>query len=195
MSVLTKVTPGDRIARPAKVLIPLIQTALQHADEAGGEYYREAGVLLREARSQFDGEAWARMVRREFDISAKHAELYMRWAKYQQDVEDGVIQGPVAKSISELAGKTSRDRKRRKAERKFRKGLRDLDPELFGQEEQTEAREIELHRDLAVQLIDIGFKALATRLHPDRGGSTDAMGRLNRVREQLKAFAQKRRFV
>jgi hypothetical protein len=51
-----------------------------------------------------------------------------------------------------------------------------------------------LHRDLALELIDIGFKALATRLHPDRGGSKDAMRRLNRVRDELKTVAASRRF-
>jgi hypothetical protein len=31
---------------------------------------------------------------------------------------------------------------------------------------------------LAQQLIDIGYKRLALRLHPDTGGSTEAMTRL-----------------
>lgn len=51
------------------------------------------------------------------------------------------------------------------------------------------------HRELALELVDLGFHALATRLHPDRGGSHDAMVRLNRVREELKRVAQTRRFV
>jgi hypothetical protein len=47
---------------------------------------------------------------------------------------------------------------------------------------------------LAVELVDIGFKALATRLHPDHGGSEQAMRRLNRVRRELKSVAKTRRF-
>ena len=31
--------------------------------------------------------------------------------------------------------------------------------------------EIKLHREMALQLIDLGYRAMATRLHPDRGGS------------------------
>jgi hypothetical protein len=42
---------------------------------------------------------------------------------------------------------------------------------------------------LAMQLIDIGYKALATKLHPDKGGSGDAMSRLNEVRDRLKQRA------
>lgn len=42
---------------------------------------------------------------------------------------------------------------------------------------------------LGLRLIDIGYKTLAKELHPDMGGSQDAMARLNRVRERLKAGA------
>jgi DnaJ-class molecular chaperone len=72
---------------------------------------------------------------------------------------------------------------------------RDVDVEAIAQEKQSRRDEVELHRELAQELIDIGYKALATRLHPDRGGSKDAMARLNRVREELKDVAATRRFV
>jgi hypothetical protein len=36
---------------------------------------------------------------------------------------------------------------------------------------------------------------MATRLHPDRGGSKYAMARLNCVRDELKSIAKTRRFV
>ena len=42
-------------------------------------------------------------------------------------------------------------------------------------------------RDKVVsQLIDAGYKVLATKLHPDKGGSSEAMTRLNQAREQLR---------
>ena len=65
----------------------------------------------------------------------------------------------------------------------------------FVQEKQSREDETKLHRDLADELIDIGYKALATKLHPDRGGSRDAMARLNIVRDELKDIAATRRFV
>jgi hypothetical protein len=45
-------------------------------------------------------------------------------------------------------------------------------------------------RELAVQLVDIGYRALAKRLHPDLGGSAEDMVRLNRARDELKAAAK-----
>lgn len=44
-------------------------------------------------------------------------------------------------------------------------------------------------RDLALRVIDVGYKALARELHPDAGGSPDAMARLNVVRDHLKRYA------
>jgi hypothetical protein len=44
-------------------------------------------------------------------------------------------------------------------------------------------------RKLALRLIDIGFKILDKELHPDKGGSRNAMARLNRVRDRLKHHA------
>jgi hypothetical protein len=73
--------------------------------------------------------------------------------------------------------------------------LRDVARDDFVRERQTRDDEIRLHRELAEELIDIGYRALATRLHPDRGGSKDAMVRLNLVRGELKSIAQTRRFV
>ena len=45
-------------------------------------------------------------------------------------------------------------------------------------------------RTLALQVIDAGYKALAQHLHPDRGGSPNAMRRLNGVRPDLKQLIE-----
>ena len=44
-------------------------------------------------------------------------------------------------------------------------------------------------KTLALQLIDTGYRVLASRLHPDKGGSHEAMSRLNHVRAMLKNAA------
>ena len=43
---------ATRIARPVKVLVPLIQDELVAGDRAGLEHYRVAGEMLLEAREQ-----------------------------------------------------------------------------------------------------------------------------------------------
>jgi hypothetical protein len=39
---------------------------------------------------------------------------------------------------------------------------------------------------LAREMIDAGYRAVAKKLHPDIGGSTDAMARSNEIRRRLK---------
>jgi hypothetical protein len=68
-------------------------------------------------------------------------------------------------------------------ERARREAERIRDQELTRQEER------EAERKLAYRLIDIGYKVLAKELHPDAGGSKEAMGRLHTVRDRLKAHA------
>ena len=58
--------------------------------------------------------------------------------------------------------------------------------ERLREENLTRQEEREADRQLALRLIDIGYKVLAKELHPDKGGSRDAMQRLGRVRDRLK---------
>jgi hypothetical protein len=61
--------------------------------------------------------------------------------------------------------------------------------ERWDAEELSRQEERDAERKLALLVIDTGFKALASKLHPDKGGSRDAMARLNRVRDRLKQHA------
>lgn len=186
---------GRQIARPLKVLIPIIQSELHLGDTAGREHYTSAGRALNEAKPQVAG--WTRWLTKNFDLSIRTAQLYMQWARN----EDAKIRNPSAhtpwRSLSEMTGQRERDREDRQStqQQQFRRVLRDVARDEFVQERQARDDEIRLHRDLAEELVDIGYRALATRLHPDRGGSKDAMSRLNRVRDELKSIAQTRRFV
>lgn len=185
------------IARPLKVLIPLIQGELQQGDRAGHEHYRRAGEMLIEAKEQVPYGGWQRWISKNFELSKATANVYMRWAReHRPNLDTGSIQARYA-SLHEMRGGTARDREERqsKQQQQFRRAIRDVARDDFVQERTTIDHEIGLHRELAEELVDLGYRALATRLHPDRGGSKDAMARLNRVRDELKHVAQTRRFV
>ena len=185
-----------RISRPLKVLIPLIQADLEHGDRAGMEYYADAGDKLIEAKAQIAHGYWGAWVSKNFTRSSEQARTYMRWARLRaENAENGGRAADLPGSLREMTGATERRRKQRKGNRSFESALRDLETDLYAQEQQTRTDEVQLHRDMALELIDVGFKALATRLHPDRGGSKEAMARLNRVRDELKGVAKQRRFV
>jgi hypothetical protein len=181
------------VARPLKVLIPLIQGELQRGNAAGLEHYRMAGEMLIEAKDQIGYGGWGRWLAKNFDLSQPTAARYMRWARES----DHAVTEPRYQSIRDMTGQTARDRENRqsKQQQDFRRTLRDVARDDFVQERQARDDEIGLHRELAAELIDLGYRALATRLHPDRGGTKDAMARLNRVRDELKQIAQTRRFI
>jgi hypothetical protein len=179
------------LARPLKVLVPLIQGELQQGDSAGREHYRRAGDMLIEAKDQVTHGAWGRWLKKNFDLSDWSARTYMNWARQ--------IRGGTSDftSMSQMTGHTQRKREERGSsqQKNFRRSLREVARDDFVQQRQRRDDELELHRDLALQLIDLGYRALATRLHPDRGGSREAMTRLNLVRDELKSIAATRRFI
>lgn len=187
-------TEGRKIGRPLKVLIPMIQSELQQGNDAGQEHYRRAGQMLIEAKDQIAHGGWGKWLSKNFDLSSTTATTYMRWARHADQIGSGGPDLPY-RSLSEMRGKTDRVREDRKQQKEFRRVLRDVARDDFIQERQARDAEIQVHRELAAELIDLGYRALATKLHPDRGGTKDAMARLNRVRDELKQVAQTRRFI
>jgi hypothetical protein len=186
------------VSRPLKVLIPLIQADLEHGDRAGMEFYADAGDKLIEAKEsgQVAHGYWGAWIRKNFALSDVTAQRYMRFARLRaENIENRRGATDLPRSLREMIGDTKRVQKHRKAESAYKAVLRDLETDLYTQEQQTRTDEVRLHREIALELIDVGFKALATRLHPDRGGSKEAMARLNRVRVELQGVAETRRFV
>jgi hypothetical protein len=185
---------GRKVARPLKVLVPMIQSELQQGNTAGREHFIRAGEMLIEAQDQVGRGRWTQWLKQNFELSRTTAYDYMNWARHQSS---GAAGRSRYTSLREMTGHTERDRKDRqsKQQQDFRRVLHEVARDDFVQERQARDDEIRLHRELAEELVDIGYRALATRLHPDRGGSKGAMTRLNRVRDELKQIAQTRRFI
>ena len=183
------------IARPLKVLVPLIKQELDAGNEVGLPHYRRAGEMLLEAKEQMPYGHWGRWLSKNFTLSQQTARHYMRVAQHleEDDQAPNATSIPRFRSVRGLLGR--HEASAHISWRPVLKAARDLDAELFAQERQTREDEVRLHRELAIELIDLGYRALATRLHPDRGGSKDAMVRLNRIRDELKTVAETRRFV
>src|SRR5215475_1437240 len=173
---------SQEVARPLRTLIPLIQEEITQGREAGIPYFRRAGALLIEAKEQVAHGEWGGWLKRQFDISRHTAAHWMGLA--------AAMEKPRARSFSTLSQFSHPDRPvhhRPAFHTPITEALNRVNVDRFAQERREREREEQLTRSLGLQLIDIGYKALATKLHPDRGGSVDAMTRLNRVRTLLKA--------
>jgi hypothetical protein len=194
MPQLATLSRSHTVARPIKVLVPLIKEDLRRGDTAGMEYYRKAGDKLREARPQIPAHRWTQFLTSNFAISRTTAWRYMLASEhYEKKGHTG--DRSYVETLYGVTGEAQKHRSHRRQQQQVLNALGDVDVDHLAQKEaDTRREEIELHRTLALELIDIGYKALAMRLHPDRGGSREGMRRLNRVRDELKAVATTRRF-
>ena len=199
MTTTTAVATQQRrqIARPVKVLVPLIQTELLEATEAGMDHYIKAGTMLNEVRDsgQVAPGSWGRWLKDNFHLSRPTANDYMRVARKVE--EDPSCKASLT-TIDEALGRATRTIKSVTKKNKLKAlfdVLDDVNVEQLAEQRQSLNNEIKVRRELALQLIDLGYRAMATRLHPDRGGSREAMARLTLVRDELKSIAATRRFV
>ena len=196
MTTLTK-TSIETPARPLRMLVSLIQEDLKRgreaAERAGLPYYQAAGEKLIEAKSQLDHGEFIPWVIRNFGIKKQQASVYMSLAKHTQFQKSAATD---FSSLSEFQRQTglrnpqynTYESRKPSWQGPVREVINRVDTETLNlrKEELKRSEERDAQRKLALQLIDIGYKVLAKTLHPDKGGSRDAMARLNAVRDRLK---------
>jgi hypothetical protein len=193
--VTTVATQDDKqVVRPLRVLVPLIKEDLRKAQDAGRPYYIAAGAKMLEAKGQVEHGDFKPWLKRNFTISYPQASLYMKLASTEQKSGARHTSYPSMSEHIRSIGGSPRGAERGGAS--WQEPIRELidkaqaNANRLAEENLNRADEREAQRRLAIQLIDIGFKALASKFHPDkRGGSRDAMTRLNLVRARLKASA------
>lgn len=188
----------SQIARPLKVIVPLIQEELIAGNEAGMEHYIKAGTMLNEVKDsgQVSYGSWGRWLKDNFHLGRATANDYMRIARKVDEEGSSCIASYT--TIDQAVGREPRTIKSITKKNKLKSlfdGVDRVNVTRLADERQSRESEIKLHQELALQIIDLGYRAMATRLHPDAGGSRDAMSRLNTVRHALKEFAATRRFV
>jgi hypothetical protein len=195
---IVAVASNTQVARSLKVLVPLIQDELIAGNQVGMEHYIKAGRMLNEVKDseQVPYGSWGRWLKDNFHLGRKTANDYMRLAERVD--KEGSSCLACETSIDEALGRDPRTIKSVTKKNKLKSlfdGVDRVNVARLADERQTRDDEITLHRELALQLIDLGYRALATKLHPDQGGSRDAMSRLNTVRNELKSIAATRRFT
>ena len=183
-----------QVSRPLKVLVPLIKDQLVAGHRAGIEHYRLAGDMINEAKDQIAHGSWTSWLTKNFELSASQARLYMRLARDAEEDEEDEDKTSMRARFTSLRGALGLN-KTRAAWDPVHEAADRVNVTRLADERQKRDDELKLHREIALKLIDLGYRAMATRLHPDRGGSVDAMRRLSHVRDELKSIAETRRFV
>ena len=188
MTALAKQASRE-VARPLKVLERLIKEDIEAGDKAGMDYWRSAGEKLNEAQDghfERDTAGFWRWAETKFEKTRTTIRTWMALGalpasksfKSQRDYQkaQGYSVTPTrihrdwARPVDDIA-----DRARNEARR------------LAAEDALTHRQEREAEAKLGLRLIDIGYRVLAKELHPDKGGSREAMHRLGRVRDRLRS--------
>jgi hypothetical protein len=185
------------VSRPLKVLVPLIQEELIAGNQVGMEHYIKAGRMLNEVRdsNQVPWGSWGRWLKDNFHLGRATANDYMRVARKADEHGSNCMASHTIDSALEREPRIIKSVTKKNKLKSLFDSVDRVNVTRLADERQTREDEVKLHRELALKLIDLGYRALATKLHPDQGGSRDAMARLNTVREQLKDIAATRRFI
>jgi hypothetical protein len=187
-----------QVARPLSVLVPLIQKDLEQAGEAAQRasmpYYKSAGDKMLEAKGQLSRGEFIPWLNRNFSISEQTARRYMSFAVATRDIQNEG--SPSFSSLNDFHKQTGSSAYREVTSKKgWHEGVKSnierarAEAQRIKNENLSRQQERDEERKLALKLIDIGFKVLAKELHPDKGGTRDAMSRLGRVRDRLKSHA------
>jgi hypothetical protein len=174
------------ILRPLKVLASLIKEDIANGDaaaeRAGMPYYRAAGEKLVEAKAQVPHGEWMNWVRQNFDRSHDQAHRYMMLAR--EYARERIL----PKTLSEVTQPHTEAGHKVHWHAPVKNIFEGISHEQFIAQIDNKMNEKKLRKQMALELIDAGFKMLALKLHPDKGGSDEAMRRLTEVYKELKAL-------
>lgn len=168
------------VGPPLKTIEVKVRKEIKLGDKAGYVHYRRAGEWLIKAETRFDSHddfiLWGES---KFGRSEATLGKYMLYA--QRVTKDSRA------TLSEVI-EPNRDRGHKPDwHRPVQDIMAGVNPKAMAKEAKDAKKEKQLVQALGYQLINIGFKALATKLHPDKsGGSKEAMARLNQVRQILR---------
>jgi len=205
-------TSEKQVARPLNVLVKLIKSDLRQMQGIEDEEFQKEmeihdsfekqkqrwrisiGEKLLEAKShpQMKHGEFEKWTRRNFPtLHRSQAKEYMGMVRLQiSSGED--ISGPQHYRRLTQKGYRKNPTGTAKWRAEVQARLDAFEAQKFNLEAEETDREQErkLVSDLALEIISIGYKVLATKMHPDKGGSVEAMQRLNSARDLLKEVVQ-----
>jgi hypothetical protein len=171
---LPKPEPAHQIARPLHVLVPLIKEELNQAQlaaqRAAMPYYLAAGKMILEAKAQLEHGQFGKWVNQNLRVTQRQAREYIALAEHEAAQTGSAL--PFS-SLADFKRSTGRYTKPHTAA---------AQPSVAA----ANAKEAEALLKLEQEIIATGYRALAAKMHPDKGGSAEAMARLNKARDRLR---------
>jgi hypothetical protein len=190
MAAVTKKQQSESqsVSRPLKVLVPLIRQDIEEmekvTDKVVSPYYLAVGEKLLEAKEQVSHGCWGIWLKENFKLSHTVANLYMDYSHH-------VKIKPVGFNLTYAEYKKNRKSDAKpQANPAQTQQAQAADPTAQAQaarraEEERSASKKEKQLTLGRKVIDLGYKSMAVRLHPDKGGTSEDMHELQEVKKLL----------
>lgn len=198
-------TSKNGVARPLKVLVPIIKSEIKLGFQAGQRHWLTVGRLLNEARKHWEhdnstvnGLTFHDWVHESFahpmsgePLARTTVKDWMRGAR-----EVGPAAAATRASVTAVTRKESPFHEDYKPELDWKAGVRKVQQTvnvdaLARELHDRKAEEREMHA-LAKKIITAGYRALAAVVHPDKpGGSAEAMKKLTKARNWLEEVIER----
>jgi len=151
----------------------------QHAAEAGEPYWVRGAEALEKAKAsvlalgkETFGAYQERVTGRDESTCRERRQAYRKYIEDKSTRKSSNGAAGSRASIRGLSGKAKRDNASRQAREQLHTRI------------ENRSKEDAAVRALAKRMIDIGYKTLAKELHPDAGGSKEAMVRLGDAKKR-----------
>jgi hypothetical protein len=200
-----QITKSTReVTRPLRTLVPLIKRDLHGLENSGKPFRYSIGKNLAEASENHEelkkAGGWYAWLKKNFAMARSTAHTYIAFyeSASRQAKRSGArgarfkTQEEESEAYTKFAKRGDKHRKRAYKERRETIGgiLGGIDADLYAQKISDRLKEIDLRRDLGTKVVEAGFRLLAKELHPDKGGTSELMRRLQAVRKRLLDLCQ-----
>jgi hypothetical protein len=186
------------VARPLKELIKLIKVDLHKINDIRMESIRTVAEMMQpvriaigekliEAKPQVKHGSFKSWISKTFPILGYHsASEYMRMAS-QQKLTGVNFSGPQHFRRITQPGYKKNHTGTANWRNEVQSRLNNFNVDQFTKhDDKDRIGEQQIVKKLAAEIVSIGYKVLATKMHPDKGGSIEGMQRLNDARDMLK---------
>jgi hypothetical protein len=180
------------VARPLKVLVPLIKQDIeameQTVDKIVSPYYLSIGEKLLEANKHTSYGNWEIWLKESFKISRQTAFNYMDYA--QQANVKPVLHLSYANYLKARKQEAKLKQKTEQAQAQPSPAAWAEAWKRKGEQEVAKRQVRENQRELFKKVFNLGYKEMAKKLHPDKGGTNEGMHQLQEVKQLLARVLQ-----
>jgi hypothetical protein len=183
------IPPDRELQLSTPTLTRLVKLDAAAGEEKGLDDFARAGRRLKILKQRIAPGQWNKWLRKHFEFSLETARRWMRLAERTASLEAGPVR---ARTLSQATGDDRPPGHRPSWYAAAREEHAKREQHAKATAHYTAQREVRWAekravRTRATEIIDAGYRVVAGKYHPDKGGSHAEMSRTNKARDSLRA--------